>query len=594
MAAPRPLLRVLFVSLRAAPGPARPATPLFARGAPRHARRGLATAVPPPAPEKSYDLVVVGAGPSGFAAAMRAADFGKKVLLIERDKVGGAGIHSGALSSKTLWSIATDAARLRSLTQSNKVAIEMNTAIGMTELVVEARQEQMMRQILAMRDRGVDFAQADAKLLSNTEVLLIPPTPTSHSDPDYKTRSYKPYSVRTKYIILATGSRPRVPKDIPVDENLIATSDGIHTNWTRWPQSAVIVGAGVIGCEFATVLALTGVTKVNLIANRERILPFEDEDVARVIENNLIAKGVTIHRNAKLENMCIEAGQRVKYTLSFPDGHTEVHRVARALVSIGREPNIKSLNLAAAGIELNKRGHIRCDRNTQTTAPNVFAVGDLTADICLVNVGEVEGRHAVESIWGKDGKGGVDAGEEIAEDVCYDNISTIMFLQPEVAGVGLNEQECRRLHIPYRASVYSYELIGRALAMRGESRQGFFKLIVTPDDEMRVLGMRAIGEHSSSAIQAVSLMIKEGISARKLADLVHPHPSIVEGIQECVRMLIGNSIMKPACHPGLLSLREWHPTPQQAKEEVAPKEPKIRVEAIDSTVGQPDKAAAAA
>lgn len=165
-----------------------------------------------------------------------------------------------------------------------------------------------------------------------------------------------------------------------------------------------------------------------------------------------------------------------------------------------------------------------------------------------------------------------------------------MFLQPEVAGVGLNEQDCRRLGIGYRCAVYAYELIGRAQAMRGDSRQGFFKLIVTPDEEMKVLGMRAIGEHSSSAIQAVSLMIQEGISAHKLADLVHPHPSIVEGIQECVRLLIGNSIMKTEAFPGLLHLREWYPTPAKEKEAEKEKkeleaEPKMRVEVIDSTVG---------
>ena len=160
-----------------------------------------------------------------------------------------------------------------------------------------------------------------------------------------------------------------------------------------------------------------------------------------------------------------------------------------------------------------------------------------------------------------------------------------MFLQPEVAGVGFNEQDCHRLGIAYRCAVYAYELISRAQAMRGDSRQGFFKLIVTPDDEMKILGMRAVGEHSSSAIQAVSLMIQEGISARKLADLVHPHPSIVEGIQECVRLLLGNSIMKLDAFPGLLHLREWHPTP--AAERAAEREkkeleadPKMRSEVI--------------
>lgn len=130
--------------------------------------------------------------------------------------------------------------------------------------------------------------------------------------------------------------------------------------------------------------------------------------------------------------------------------------------------------------------------------------------------------------------------------------------------------------------------------MRGDSRQGFFKLIVSPDEDMKILGMRAIGEHSSSAIQAVALMIKEGISAKALADLVHPHPSIVEGIQECVRMLIGNSIMKPETFPGMLRVTEWHP-PREEEVKEAKNEPRIRVEAIDPSVGKDaEKVAASA
>jgi dihydrolipoamide dehydrogenase len=198
-----------------------------------------------------------------------------------------------------------------------------------------------------------------------------------------------------------------------------------------------------------------------------------------------------------------------------------------------------------------------------------------------------------------------------------------MFLQPEVAGVGLNEQDCRRLRIPYRVAVYACwyssnatshsalthfalslartlatllaldELIGRALAMRGDCRRGFFKLLVTTDPSMKILGMRALGEHSSSAIQAVSLMIKEGISARKLADLVHPHPSIVEGVQECVRLLLGNSILKPENFPGLLRVAEWHP-PADEPEGTVKKEGKVRTEKIDPTVGKDGLVAGAA
>jgi dihydrolipoamide dehydrogenase len=178
--------------------------------------------------------------------------------------------------------------------------------------------------------------------------------------------------------------------------------------------------------------------------------------------------------------------------------------------------------------------------------PHIHVVGDATGSNMLVNLGEMEGRHAVERIW---------AGS--TDKLSYDNISTIMFLDPEVAGVGLNEQECRKRGIAHRVARIDYSCLARAIAMR--RTKGFFKLIVTNDAEMRILGMRAVGEHASSAIEAVALMIRLGIPVRELAELVHPHPSITEGVQECARMLLGRSIFKPAAFADRMRCTAWSP-----------------------------------
>jgi len=151
----------------------------------------------------------------------------------------------------------------------------------------------------------------------------------------------------------------------------------------------------------------------------------------------------------------------------------------------------------------------------------------------LVNVGEIEGRYAVEKI----------VGEEVG-DMTYDNVCTIMFLHPEVAAVGMNELQCIEQGKSIKVVKLDFSCIARAIAMR--KTQGFFKIIVTDDEDMRILGMRAIGEHASSAIQAIGLLIKMDHPIEVLADLVHPHPSIIEGIQECVRMLLNKSIFKSA------------------------------------------------
>jgi len=316
------------------------------------------------------------------------------------------------------------------------------------------------------------------------------------------------------------------------------TSDGIE-NMEDFPESMVIVGAGVIGCEFATIFSAFGKTKVNLIDKGDRILPFEDEDVVRVIERNMESSGVLIHRNSRLVHMEIKNG-RVEYELEYTDGTKATFNVEKALVAVGRTPNYEDLWDESLPIDFTKRG-IK-DNDTQTNIENIYAVGDITADISLVNVGELEGRYAVEKIFGNP-----------ARKLVYENISTIMFLHPEVAGVGLNEISARERGIDYRVVTLDYSCIPRAIARR--NTQGFIKLLVSNDENMKVLGLKIIGHHASSAMQSVALLIFMDKGIEELAECVHPHPSITEGIQECVRMLMGKSLFKPEALKGKLSCR---------------------------------------
>lgn len=346
--------------------------------------------------------------------------------------------------------------------------------------------------------------------------------------------------IQSDYIILATGSKPRKLPSWPIDEKTVFTSDGLG-NLKDFPKSIVIVGAGVIGCEFATIYSNFGQTKVHLIDKGDRILPFEDEDVVKIIEDNLESKDVLIHRNSKLIDLQIEKGE-VKYQLEYTDGTKEEFQVEKALVSIGRVPEYENLIEESLGLEVDDRG-IKDDL-TQTSVPNIYAVGDITADISLVNVGELEGRFAVERIFGKP-----------EQPLIYSNISTIMFLDPEIAGVGMNEIQAKKEGLDYRIVSLNYETIPRATAMR--NTQGFIKVLVSDDDEMNILGMRVIGEHASSAIQAVALLISQRKSIKELAELIHPHPSIIEGIQECGRVLMGKPLLKPRVLQSAIRCEVW-------------------------------------
>ena len=467
-----------------------------------------------------FDVCVIGAGPSGFAAVMRALDFGKTVALIERGKVGGAGLFNGALSSKTLWEL-SESYKLTRNTQLGYTVydseLSFSSVMNQAHRAVVEKHSQLKQQIAYFQKSGrLQFFQGHGQFRSAHEIDI--------TDAEGGTQT-----IHAKHTVMAIGSRPRYLPSIPIDEKVILTSDGI-SSLTDFPKSIVILGAGVIGCEFATIFSNFGKTKVYLIDKEERILPFEDEDISRVVAANMESNGAVIHHGASLEKMSVVNGQ-VEYVLTYKDGRREIHTVEKALISVGRVSNSEHLNLQAAGVALNDRGNID-DEHTRSNVPHIYAVGDFTADISLVNVGELEGRHAIERIFGTPHR-----------PLVYENISTIMFLNPEVASVGLNETQARKKKIPYRIAVMNYRYVSRAIAM--SKVDGFFKILVSDDDEMKILGMRVMGSHASSTIMAVALMISMDIGIEHLAELIFPHPSIPEGIQECARMLMGNSIVKP-------------------------------------------------
>lgn len=439
---------------------------------------------------------------------------------MEKKDIGGAGIWNGALSSKTWWEISREHANARKTMGQIGVNIPHPAFQVLKDQVQKATVERaglLVNHLDKMDTQLMCFVEGSA--------FVDTPHQVSVTYPDGKIERFE-----VAHIILATGSRPRALPEIPIDHETILTSDDID-RLKDYPKSMVILGAGVIGCEFATIFSNLGQTEVRLIDKGDRILPFEDEDVVKIIEDNLEKQKVIIHRNSQLVSMK-RVGGMVEYELLYDDGHRETHLVEKALISVGRIPNYENLwSEEHVPIARDSRGFID-DQDTQTSVPNIYAVGDITADIALVNIGELEGRYAVERMYGKPQK-----------PMLYENISTIMFLNPEVAGVGMNETQARQAGVPYKVVTLDYSCISRAIAMR--NTQGFVKVLVSHDEEMRILGMRVVGEHASSAIQAVALLISMGKGIEELAELIHPHPSITEGIQECVRMLLGKSMLKP-------------------------------------------------
>ena len=484
---------------------------------------------------EKYDLCVIGGGPAGYAAAMRAIDFEKKVILIEKEKLGGAGIYNGALSSKTMWELSTRFRKVQEDLSKNgvrKLDISFDDVKASIEEAIFDRKFQLTchLRIIHAETNLITYEKGIASFVSDKEIKITK-------------EGGKEHVIYAEHTIIASGSHPRKLPDVEVDEKIIMTSDGIM-NLDDFPKSMVVVGAGVIGCEFATMFANFGKTKVYLIDRAKRILPFEDEDISNLISKNMEKEGVVIHRKTTLKRIEVKNGM-VEYEIENEEGETEVIIVEKALLSIGRVPNIKTLDIENAGVKMSKRGVHIGDEDTQTNVPHIFAVGDVSGRLPLVNVGEREARHAVVKMFA----------DFPVRKINYENVSTIMFLMPVVASVGANEKMLREQNIPYRIAKVDYSTIARAISMGNP--EGFFKLIVSEDDDMKVLGMRAVGVHASAAIQTIALLMYMDKGIDELAHMIHPHPSIVEGVQEAARMLLGKSIYKSAVFKDKLKCYKW-------------------------------------
>ena len=340
-----------------------------------------------------YDLCVIGGGPAGYATAMRAIDLGKKVVLVEKDKIGGAGLYNGALSSKTMWEFAKKINSTRKSFEKRELLqnfydVTWEEVLNVVDRAVFDRKQQLSTHLKILQKDADEklfvHERGFAKLVSNHEILI------ENSQKEVR-------MIWANKIAIATGSVPRKLPHIPIDEKIIITSDGI-SQLKDFPKSVVILGAGVIGCEFATIFSDFGKTKVHIIDKAERILPFEDEDIAKMVTTNLEKNGVVVHKNSSLLRMEIIDGE-VEYELQIEGEENQIIRVEKAIISVGRVPNVRGFGLEEVGVKINDRGLIE-NEDGQTSVSNIYAVGDVSGNATLVNVAEVEGRHAAKKMFG--------------------------------------------------------------------------------------------------------------------------------------------------------------------------------------------------
>ena len=485
-----------------------------------------------------YNVCVIGCGPAGFAAAMRSYDFGNHVCIIEGNNVGGAGIADGALSSKTMWELSKDFAMANRIDRgyrASNISVDYEKVRDNVFSAVREKEYQIRSQIET-------FSKKEG---SSKSLTLFEGWGTFSCDKSVIVTKHdgEVVEIVADNFIIASGSHPRKHPLLEIDGERIISSDHI-LKLKKFPREILIVGAGVVGCEFATIFAEFAQTKVHLLDSQERVIPFEDDDVSDYAGKMLERIGVSIYHTALLRSIK-KHDTHIDVTLEYKDGHTEVISVDTILVSIGRVPSVKKLGLENIGIGITKRGLLETNDQCKVS-DNIYAAGDISGNNALVNVAEMEGRFAAKAIESK-----------IKFPLRYRNMSTIMFFNPEISAIGLNEKECQKAKIPYKVVLYKHALVSRAIAMR--DTEGFFKMVVTDEENPQVLGMRAAGPQSAASIMYIATLMDHNVSLGDIMKTVHPHPSMTEGIGECIRTLLGKSIFKPEAFPQYISFKCWNP-----------------------------------
>jgi dihydrolipoamide dehydrogenase len=491
---------------------------------------------------QKYDLAIIGSGPGGYSAAMRALDLKKHICIIEKSSLGGAGILNGALSSKTLWHLSEDfdiASRTDRGYRANKLTINFEEVVRAVRNASKNKIYQLKSQIETFTykhfpDRSLTLKHGFAKLLDNHTIEI--------------TKADKKEIIKTDYILIATGSRPREYPGLQIDGKKTITSDHIM-RLKNFPERLLIVGSGIIGTEFATIFSNFKQTEVHLLDRQHRVIPFEDNDVSDFVSHNLEKNGVIIHHKANLRTIK-KNDEGLEVILDYADGHTQVMEVDMTLVSIGRVSNTENLGLENLGIELDQQNNIIVDKflrvKNNKSYKNIFAAGDVTGESQLYSVAEMQGRFAILAMFDK-----------AKYPLNYHNMPTLMFFKPELAAVGYNEKQLQQMKIPYKMAFYSNKLINRALAMC--STEGFIKIMASDDEDERFLGMRAAGPQASSFIVSIAHIINQKNSIDQVLETIHPHPSMTEGIKDCLRVLKGKSIYKPEVFPHLIRTTVWKP-----------------------------------
>ncbi len=462
-------------------------------------------------------IAILGAGPGGYVAAIRAAQLGANVTVIENEALGGVCLNWGCIPSKALLSVVE-------LGDKVKKGAELG-------LHVDGNVRYDLVQVIARKNKVVDsLVKGIAKLFKTWGIEHIHGWGALSDERSIHVSKADggETTVQADAIIVATGSSwPNLPL-FPVDGEQILTSKEA-LDLTEAPKSLAIIGGGVEGCEFASYFSGVG-TKVTMIELLPRILPLEDEEVSTAMARELKKRGVEMLTGTTVETLDRTQG---RLSLTLKDGSTLAPDTI--LVSVGRGLNSKNIGLEKAGVDVGKRGEILVDDAMKTNVPGVYAIGDVVGKGMLAHVASAQGKVAASNILGR------------ATKVNYDVVPAGIFTLPEIGRVGLTEEQARqrlagqgrRPESCLKVGRFRYVALGKAHAV-GETT-GFYKVIADAANDA-LLGVHIVGAHAADLIHEAALAMQVGATAAQVAEMIHAHPTLAEGLMEAAEDVEGLAI----------------------------------------------------
>lgn len=442
-----------------------------------------------------YDLLVIGAGPGGYVAAIRAAQLGMKVGVVEKEKaLGGTCLRVGCIPSKALLETTERIYEVKKGLLGLKVegfSLDLEALLAHKDKVVQANTQGIE---FLFKKNGIARHQGTARFLSERRVEVVETGEV----------------LEGRYILIATGSAPLIPPWAEVDGERVVTSTEA-LSFPEVPQRLIVVGGGVIGLELGVVWHRLG-AEVAVLEYMDRILPTMDAELSRAAEKVFRKEGLAIRTGVRVVRVAPEGkGARVELAGG------EVLEADRVLVAVGRRPYTEGLGLETIGLATDERGRIPVDEHLRTKAPHIYAIGDVVRGPMLAHKASEEGIAAVEHM--ATGVGHVD----------YLAIPSVVYTHPEVAGVGYTEEELKAQGIPYKVGRFPYSASGRARAM-GET-EGFVKVLAHRDTD-RILGVHGIGARVGDVLAEAALALFFKASAEDLGRAPHAHPSLSEILKE--------------------------------------------------------------